>query len=134
MTIEVFDASALIAHLSQEAGADVVEERLDDPSSSCFVLAVNLCEVYYDTLKAAGEAVADQVISSLLKAGVEVREDMDEAFWKQVGRPKARGKISLNDCCCLTLVIRPGGRVVTSNHHEFEPLIPLGLCPILFIC
>lgn len=80
-----------------------------------------------------GEAAADQVVSSLLKVGVKVREDMDEAFWKQVGRLKDRGKISLDDCCCLTLAIRLGGRVVTSDHHEFEPLIPLGLCPILFI-
>jgi hypothetical protein len=26
-----------------------------------------------------------------------------------------------------------GGDLVTSDHHEMDPILPLGLCPVLFI-
>jgi uncharacterized protein with PIN domain len=44
---EVFDASALIAFLRDEPGAEVVESALSVPEK-CYAHALNLCEVYYD--------------------------------------------------------------------------------------
>lgn len=43
------------------------------------------------------------------------------------------GKISLADCFAPALAIRTGGTLVTSDHHEFDAIVPLGLCPTLFI-
>jgi predicted nucleic acid-binding protein len=46
---------------------------------------------------------------------------------------QARGRISLADCFALALAERVGGTLVTSDHHEFDPIVPLAICPILFI-
>jgi PIN domain nuclease of toxin-antitoxin system len=132
-SIEVLDASALVAYVTREPGAVVVEALLDDPDTVCYVHAINLCEVYYQSIRTSDEPPAWVVVESILAAGVIVREDMDESLWKIIGQNKARGKISLADCFCLSLAIHIGGRVVTSDHGEFDPLVPLGLCPILFI-
>ena len=58
---------------------------------------------------------------------------MDREFWERVGAHKARGQIALGDCFCLALAETLGGQVVTSDHREFDPLVPLGICPITFI-
>lgn len=62
-----------------------------------------------------------------------MRRDMSQPFWKRAGRLKARGGISIPDCFCIVLAQQVGGEVVTSDHHEFDPLVPLGIVPILFI-
>ena len=58
---------------------------------------------------------------------------MDDDFWRRVGEFKARGRISLADCFCLALAERLSGQVVTSDHKEFDPIVPLNIVPILFI-
>lgn len=132
-SIEVMDACALIAYLKQEPGGSEVERLLDDPDRECYVHAVNLCEVYYQIMRSSDEKTAQLSLDLIRAAGLIILEDMDEVFWKAVAQIKARGKISLADCFCLCLAIRLGGRVVTSDHGEFDPLVPLELCPILFI-
>ena len=133
MGIEVLDACAFVALIDGEPGGPLVESLLKDPGSTCYVHSVNLCEVYYQLIRVGGEAAARQVIDDLLSLGLIVRDALDRIFWEAVGERKARGRISLADCFCLCLAIRLGGRVVTADHKEFDPLVPLGLCPILFI-
>ena len=58
---------------------------------------------------------------------------MNRRFWQRVGGLKARGRISLADCFCIVLAQELSGEVVTSDHHEFDPLVPLGIVPIRFI-
>jgi len=97
------------------------------------VHAVNLCEVYYDTLRMGGPAAAEKAMANVFGAGVVLRSDMDEAFWRQVGQFKVSpGKLSLADCFALALAVRTGGTLVTSD-HEFDPVAALGLCPVLFV-
>ena len=133
MTISVLDACALIAYLRGEVGGAIVDSMLRDAKSECLIHAVNLCEVYYQLIRDSDELTAGQVIADLQAAGLIVRSDMDEPFWQSVGQLKARGGISLADCFCIALAMRASGQVVTSDHHEFDPLVPLGLCPIHFI-
>jgi PIN domain nuclease of toxin-antitoxin system len=132
MTIEVFDACALIALLRDELGAALIESFLNDPDRICYVHAVTLCEVYYEWIRHAGEPAARLAIIDLYTTGIVERDDMDPSFWQSVGQIKARGRISIADCFCLALAIRVSGQVVTSDHKEFDPIVPLGLCPILF--
>ena len=132
MTVEIFDACSMLAYIQAEPGGPIIESLLADPSRTCYSHALNLCEVYYQVLRSSDEPTAKLAVDSLLAAGVIVREDMDEAFWKSVGRNKARGRISLADCFCIALAIRLSGRVVTADHGEFDPLVPLGICPIFF--
>ena len=41
----VLDASAMIAFLRDEPGAEIVAEVFVDPESHCYAHALNLCEV-----------------------------------------------------------------------------------------
>jgi PIN domain nuclease of toxin-antitoxin system len=129
----ILDACALIAYLQGELGGHVIEALLKDDTSACFAHAINLCEVYYHVLRQSDEATSIAAIDSLLAAGIEERTDFDRPFWTAVGKLKTRGRIALADCFCIALAQRLGGQLVTSDHGEYDPLVPLGLCPIFFI-
>jgi hypothetical protein len=73
------------------------------------------------------------VVQDLYAVRVLPREDMDQPFWQDVGRLKASGRISLADCFGIALARRVGGELVSSDHHELDPFLPLGLCRVLFI-
>jgi len=134
VNIYVMDANALLASTRAEPGGHVAEGLLADPNADCIVHSVNLCEVFYDGLRRSDLPTAQQAIADLFALGLTERPDMDMAFWQSVGQLKVNpGRISLADCFALALAIRTGGTLVTSDHHEFDAIVPLGLCPILFI-
>ena len=130
----VLDACAMLAFLLREPGAVVVDTLMSAANTICYAHAVNLCEVYYDFVRNHGQPTAKQVIQDLLKAGVVLRDDLDIGFWQQVGDLKVTpGKLSLADCFALTLALKLGAILVTSDHHEFDPVASSGLQSILFI-
>jgi PIN domain nuclease of toxin-antitoxin system len=131
--IYILDASAIIAWLRNETGADVVEQAVRDSGAQSLVHAINLCEVFYDACRNAGEARAQSVVSDLAAAGVAERNDFDQAFWMDAGRLKAGGGISLADCFAVTLTNRAGGTLLTSDHHEMDKIAATGICSITFI-
>jgi PIN domain nuclease of toxin-antitoxin system len=131
--IYVLDASAIIAWLRNEMGADVVDHAIRDVTAQCLVHAINLCEVFYDAHRNAGEAHALSVIKDLEAVGVAEREDFDQAFWMEAGRLKAGGGISLADCLAITLTNRARGTLLTSDHHEMDKIAAAGICSITFI-
>jgi predicted nucleic acid-binding protein len=134
MSIFVIDANASLAWLRGELGGDITESHLSDPSADCIAHSVNLCEVYYDALRRTDLAGAEQAINDLFALGLKERADMDTAFWRIVGQLKVTpGKMAFADCFALALAIRTGGTLLTADHHEFDKIVPLGLCPILFI-
>lgn len=129
----VLDACAMLAYLKGEPGAQVVAALLTDPAHVCYAHAINLCEVYYDFIRRSDEPTARQAIADLLADGVIERRDISGPFWRSVGQIKARGRISLADCCCIALAQRLAGTVVTSDHHEFDPIAQQGVCTVHFI-
>ena len=134
MIIYVIDACAIIAFLRGEVGNVIVAGLLADPNNLCLIHAVNLCEVYYDAVRRTDAATARQDIAALLAGGLVLRTDLDTTFWQSVGELKVHpGKLSLADCFALALAQQEKGTLVTSDHHEFDPIVPLNLCPILFI-
>ena len=64
-------------------------------------------------------------MTNLIEAGIVVRSDMDMDFWKSAGVLKARGRISLADCFAIALAEREDAILLTSDHHEFEPLLAI---------
>lgn len=128
-----FDACAMIAYLRAEAGGTVVDGFLNTPTDTCYAHTINLLEVYYDFIRKHSEPVAQQALRDLAAAGVLERRTMNRRFLFRVGQLKARGGISLADCFCMALAQDISGQVVTSDHHEFDPLVPLGIVPIHFI-
>ncbi len=131
--IYILDASAIIAWLRNEPGADVVDHALRDANSQCLAHAINLCEVYYDAHRNSGAAHAESVVSDLAAVGVVERNDFDQAFWKEAAKLKAGGGVSLADCFAITLTNRVGGALLTSDHHEMDKLAAAGICQITFI-
>ncbi|MCA1626700.1 MAG: PIN domain-containing protein [Acidobacteria bacterium] len=129
----VLDACAMIALLRAESGEDVVWACLSDPLNLCFAHAINLCEVYYDFHRDAGEPAADSAIADLKSLGIIERNDFDEDFWKDAGKLKAGGKISLADCFAIALTNRISGTLLSFDHHELDVVAAAGICPITFI-
>lgn len=132
--MKVLDACAMIAYLRDEPGADVVESLLLDGDSQCLAHSINLCEVYYDFLRATDENVARSAIADLNAAGIVAREDLDMSFWQDAGKYKAEiKKISLADCFAIALANRMNAELVTSDHQEFDPIAKRGICVVKFI-
>ena len=123
----------MVAYLAGEPGALVVETLLNDSNALCYAHSVNLCEVFYDALRATDERQARQAIEDLFAAGVIERNDLSRSFWETAGQLKSRGRISLADCFGIALAQSSGGEIVTCDHHEFDPLVPLSIVPIRFI-
>jgi len=125
----------MIAYLRDETGADIVQDLLVDDTELCMAHAINLCEVYYKLVRYTDEEEVRSAIQDLLKAkGLVVREDLDEAFWLDVGRHKAvMGSVPLADCFVVTLANRTEAEVVTADHPDFDPIEEQGICRVRFI-
>jgi len=121
--IYVLDACALLSLIKNEDGASMVRQVLEAEENICHVHALNLCEVYYDCLRCYGNESSENLITMLIEAGLSIRSDMDMEIWKAAGNIKARGRISLADCFAVTLSLREDGILLTSDRHEFEPLM-----------
>jgi len=92
-----------------------------------------MCEVYYEFHRASGE-IAQEAVQDLMVIGVQLRDDLSTEFWQNAGALKARyRRISLADCFAVTLAQTTGGCLLTSDHHEFDPLVALNLCTVSFI-
>lgn len=132
--IFVLDAGAMIAFLRDEPGAAAVTEALLDSDSQCYAHALNLCEVYYDFHRASGREVASQAIMDLARLGVIEDASLGGAVWRAAGRLKADlRRVSLADCFAIELAQRMKATLLTADHHEFDPLVNLSLCPIRFV-
>lgn len=121
--IYVFDACAILSLIRNEEGAAIVRQTLEAENNVCLVHAVNICEVYYDCLRCYGADPTENLLGKLLEAGLTIRSDMDSQFWKAAGNLKARGRISLADCFAVALTVREDAILLTSDRHEFEPLL-----------
>ncbi|MDQ2731918.1 MAG: PIN domain-containing protein [Armatimonadota bacterium] len=133
MSVHVLDASAMVAYLRCEPGSTVVRDLLAEPTALCYAHSINLCEVYYQSVRQSNPTTAAATIASLYADSVIERRDISRRFWQRVGQHKSRGRISLADCFCISLAQELAGEVVTSDHGEFDPLVPLNIVPINFI-
>lgn len=130
----VFDACAAVAFLQREPGAEVVAEILRESRNRCLIHAVNACEVYYDLHRRSGEEDASALEGILAVAGIELVETIPSALWQTAGKLKAAWRrVSLADCLALALAILENGVVLTSDHHELDPIAEAAICPIRFI-
>ncbi len=104
-----------------------------DGADECMAHAVNLCEVFYDFMRDQDEDEAASAVEDLKGRGLVVREDIDQEFWQEVGRHKATNRVSLADCFAIALANRVNGELITSDHHEFDPIADQGICRVQFI-
>lgn len=134
----VFDASALIAYLRDEKGADFVENLLDDADVEKVAHVVNLAEVFTSFSKSDDEPTARKALAILYEAGISERSEMDTALWQDAAGLVARQRnaghgLSLGDSFGIALARRLGADIVTSDRAEFQPIAAAGLASVLFI-
>lgn len=111
--MKVFDASAVLAVMKQEPGADAVLALMDD--DALWISAVNYAEVLR-TLLAAGYVESDVLMAwqqmPLQIAPLQADTALEAARLRQ---PTRHLGLSLGDRCCLALAQQRGAMVVTAD-------------------
>ncbi|MCL2121001.1 MAG: type II toxin-antitoxin system VapC family toxin [Clostridiales bacterium] len=133
MTTYVLDACAMLAVLSNEPGADVVEEIYEKADSGEVVLTinkVNLLEVYYDLFRTYGKERADEIVNEIRRLPIQIFHEISDDVFAEAGRLKASHKISLADSIALAQTLVISGELLTADHHEFDTIE--GNEPIVF--
>lgn len=125
MSKYVLDASAVLALLNQEPGADQVEALLADS----LISTVNAAEVLTKLVDAG--MPDDEALESLELLGLDIVDfDLQLAVQSAaLRRPTKKKGLSLGDRCCLALGLRFGYEVVTAEREWAK----LDLCPIRLI-
>lgn len=111
----VVDASALLALLQEEDGADVVERHL--AHGQAFISAVNLSETIAKLVQHG--MPEEDVRSALAPLPIEVRDFDEAAAWATAAlwpATKARG-LSLGDRACLALAASLGASALTGDRE-----------------
>lgn len=116
------DACAVIAYLRQEPGAEVLKELIERPSSFLTLHVCNLGEVYYDFFRDDGIEAAQTAWANTLTLPLELRRDADDSFIQRVGVIKVTERVSFADAFALALSERLNLPLVTTDHHEFDPI------------
>jgi predicted nucleic acid-binding protein len=131
----VIDACAMLALVNHEPGHEIVLDLLKKAESDDVIVrmhSVNLCEVYYDCLRRSGVKVADALLKTVESMPIVVVDSIDDKLLKETGKIKATEKVSLADAFAIALAITTKARLVTSDHHELEPLELKGIVNILW--
>jgi PIN domain nuclease of toxin-antitoxin system len=121
MSVYVLDACAVLAALRDEPGADRVREVL---ASGATVLlgAINVLEIVYDEWRTHGKTEAQRLLAGIEQWQLLLIRELSDDVLLAAASFKSRGRLSLADACALGLAQVHGGMVVTSDHHEFDPL------------
>jgi predicted nucleic acid-binding protein len=116
------DACAVIAYLRQEPGAEILKELIEQPSTFLTMHVCNLGEVYYDFFRDDGIEAAQTAWANTLILPLELRRDADDLFIQRVGVIKVTERVSFADAFALALSERLNLPLVTTDHHEFDPI------------
>lgn len=129
----VLDACALIAFLNDEPGAEVVTAILQD-ISSVEMSAVNLLEIAYDSIRRSGDPQAGrELLDVVYQLPIRIHWQIDDEVFQHAARFKASCRISLADSFALALAETLNAAVVTTDHHEFDPLEAKGSARFIWI-
>jgi predicted nucleic acid-binding protein len=94
----ILDACAMIAHLDEEPGAEIVDdliERCEAGEIELFMNAVQVLEVYYDRRRKAGTEKADKILEDIYASPIHIVDQLPESLVREAGRLKTSYKMSL---------------------------------------
>lgn len=132
--MSVLDASAIIAYLTDEVGADDVEVLLTDPEDRPVVSAVNWAEIGDQLVRVnridAGDA--EQSAQLLVQGGLVVQPIDAVDGWlmgslRAAHYHRSRSPLSLAGCSALATSLRRGARLATSDRPLATAARRLGL-------
>ena len=119
----VIDSYAMMAYFENEPGADIVAAILKDlfnKKTRGYMSIINWGEIYYNTLRVQGEAMAEAVLSQLARYPIEL-VDADRSLTYEAAKFKGKFKIAYADCFAAALAHRLKAKVVTGD-QEFRKL------------
>lgn len=119
--VRVLDSYSLIAYIEGEKGKDTMIEifrSARDSGRPCLLSVVNWGEVYYITLREAGQPRADQVAHLISTLPIQIIE-ADLELAKQAAIFKANKKMSYADCFAAALAKHRRVELVTGD-KEFR--------------
>lgn len=95
--------------------------------------AVNVGEVYYDSLRVAGSQTADEILNDIGALPIHVIWSLDVPFIRLLGKYKTSFRISYADAFVLALAERENGCIITTDHSEFDAVERTGLARVLWL-
>ena len=119
----LLDSFAVMCWLQDEPGARLVSELLAETEAThdrLLLHEVNLAEVYYLTIRRAGEDRARSIVAQLLSLPIEIIASTPEILW-QAAVLKAKHPISLADAFAAATAIIMDAAVVTGD-PEFRSI------------
>lgn len=117
----VMDSFAMIAFFEDEPGADRVAQILEslmDRKAKAYMSVINWGEIYYNTMRDQGIAIAEKVIGKLKQYPIEL-VDADQKLTYEAAKLKGRYKIAYADCFAVALSHRLNAVVITGD-PEFK--------------
>ena len=117
----VFDTSALLTFIEDEAGADQVQELLEKAKRGEVILMVSFMsfmEVYYISLQERGQEEAQERVK-LMAALPMLRVESSESLGVQAGAFKAAHRLSVADAWIAALAQERNATLVHKD-PEFE--------------
>jgi uncharacterized protein len=117
----VLDASALLAFMTGEKGADLVEGILDDKGNAIYIPWPVVFEVYYLTRRSRGEADADRRYALIRELPATIIWQTDEPGVLAAARLKARYRLSFADSIIAAAAVQLGA-ILVHKDPEYESL------------
>lgn len=132
--ILVLDASAMVAFLRDEIGAEVVESALLDAEAIAYAHRINVVEVFYDFHRGGGDKAARAALERLDTFDLQIVDDLNADLWQDAARLKSEWRrVSLADCFGVALTRQMKGEFLTSDRGELEKLEKAQITNIKFI-
>jgi len=121
----VLDACSVIAYLTGEDGADVIEALINDAidkAAELFMHKINLYEVFYDTWRSQDEAAAIIFYDTFTNLPVSIIDSISDELMAEAARLKTEYRVSVADSFALAAAKLNDAVLVTSDHREFDPV------------
>ena len=121
--VYVLDACAVIALITDEVGADIVSEVINNAyigEADVFLNKLNLLEVYYGLFRTYGKEYADDRLEKINKLPLVTIHEISDTVFLEAGRIKATHRISIADAVALAEASVSGATLVTADHHEMD--------------
>ncbi len=110
----VLDASALLANIKDEPGAQRVRDIMREASDGLFMHAINASEVAYHLIRFGLPPVPAFRLAA--PKGVMIIEDLERRLWERVAVLKAEYRnLALGDCAAISLAESLGAELLTGD-------------------
>jgi len=125
----VLDACALIAYFNDEPGAEEMQKLLEKAwqgEVALYVSSLNVYELYCDCLRRSGSGKASELLEDVYSLPIEVVETFGKELLRTAANFKVNFNVSVADSIALGLAKLKGASLVTTDHHEFDPIEKAG--------